>query len=231
MAFVSPVNATTWDHSEHIDRFVGYGLLPDGSAVVRPLAVLGLFSRTYWLDPEDAVKYAAALGRRGRDPERWGHVGMLLLATLLLWFYLPAELALLASVCVSIGAGWHVRRLVLDWFLRSFPSAQPMKDPHFWQRLEMASVTSPYLVLPRVLLLSAISISSALVALILLANWSIAAALAVGAVLLAFAAYYVWLLALHGLFRWRNGRAPRSGDAAVFHRQLGYLELPYAEVV
>ncbi len=231
MAFVHPVSATTWDHSEHIDRFVGYGLLPDGSAVVRPLAVLGLFSQTYWLDQCDAVKYAAALNRRSRGLERWGHVGMLCLAVLLVWFYLPPELALLASVAVLIGAGWHVRCLVRGWFLKTFPSAQPMTDPHFWQRLEMASVTSPYMVLPRVLWLSSFSMCMVYVALLVLAAWSVPAAIAVLLLVLPFSAYHFWLLALHWLFRRRNGRPPRPEDAATFHRELGYIDLPYAEVI
>ena len=231
MAFDSPVSATTWDHSEHIDRFVGYGLLPDGSAVVRPLAILGLFSQTYWIDQSDAVKYAAALNQRRHGLERWGHIAMFASALIMLWFYLPAELALLASVGVSLGAVGHLRSHVRAWFLKSFASAQPMIDPHLWQRLEMASVTSPYLVLPRVLWLAAISLATSYVAILVMASWSILAAAAVAALMLPVAGYHLWLLALHALFRARNGRAPRPDDAAAFHRELGYIDLPYTEVV
>ncbi len=231
MAYVSPVGATTWDHSEHIDRFVGYGLLSDGSAVVRPLAILGLFSQTYWIDQGDAVKYAASLNQRRHGLERWAHIGMFALALLMLWFYLPAELALTASVALSFGAILHVRHLVQTWFFQSFESAQPMTDPHLWQRLEMASVTSPYLVLPRVLWLVALSLTVSYVGLLVLASWSVLAAAAVAFLMVPFTGYHLWLLLLHGLFRARNGRAPRPDDAATYHRQLGYIDLPYAEVV
>ncbi len=227
----SPVNSTTWDHSEHIARFADFGLLQDGSAIVRPLAVLGLFSPTYWLAPEDAVKYAAALNRRRYGAERWAHLSLFFLGVLLIWYSLPASLALPASIGVSVGAGWHVRRLVMTWFRHNFASAQRMRDPHFWQRLEMASVTSPYLVLSRVLWLVTASVCLGGVVLLALAGWSLAASVAAAVLLVPFALYQLWLLVLHALFRIRNGRSPQPADAAAFHRQLGYLDIPYAKVV